>query len=66
MVVVLSVKILPIYLSGLMHYINLWLTQYLNKDFYVQVNDNEPSYLYYSKLAGAEIVNTEVKYMTKS
>ncbi len=50
---------------GLMHYMNLWLAQKLNKDFYVQVNDNEPSYVYYSKLAGAEVVNTEVKYMIK-
>ena len=47
---------------GLMHYINLWLAEELKKDFYVQVNDDEPSYFYYSKLPGAEIANTEVKY----
>ena len=48
---------------GLMNYMNLWLVQELKKDFYVQVNDNEPSYLYYSSLPGATIVNTEVKYI---
>ncbi len=48
---------------GLMNYMNLWLAQELKKDFYVQVNDNEPSYLYYSSLPGATIANTEVKYV---
>jgi hypothetical protein len=51
---------------GLMHYLNIWIAQNLNKDFYVQVNHNEPSYIYYSQLAGAEVVNTEVKYVVKS
>ena len=51
---------------GLMHYMNLWIAQKIERDFYVQVNDNEPSYVYYSKLAGAQIVNTEVKYIANA
>jgi hypothetical protein len=50
---------------GLMNTMNLWIAQEAKKDFYVQVNSDEPSCLYYSALSGASIVNTEVKYVAR-
>ena len=47
---------------GLMRYMNTWIAKKVEKDFYVQVNNDEPSFRYYSNLNGTEIVNTEVKY----
>jgi hypothetical protein len=47
---------------GLMNYLNTWIARKVEKDFYVQVNNDEPSFRYYANLDGAQIVNTEVKY----
>jgi len=47
---------------GLMNYLNTWIAKKVEKDFYVQVNNDEPSFQYYSNLDGAQIVNTEVRY----
>jgi len=51
---------------GLMHYMNLWVAEEVKKNFYVQVNTDEPSCVYYTALSGASIVNTEVKYAKES
>lgn len=47
---------------GLFNYMKLWLAHEINKDFYVQLNQGEESFNYYSKLPAASIVNTEYTY----
>jgi len=47
---------------GLFNYMKLWLAHEINKDFYVQLNQDEESFNYYSKLPAASIVNTEYTY----
>ncbi len=44
---------------GLFNYMKHWLAHEIQKDFYVQLNEGEASFTYYSKLPGARIVNTE-------
>ena len=44
---------------GLFDYMKHWIAHEIQKDFYVQLNEGEASFAYYSKLPGAKIVNTE-------
>lgn len=44
---------------GLFNYMKHWIAHEIQKDFYVQLNEGEASFAYYSKLPGAKIVNTE-------